>query len=102
MDCYDGKELTVESLSPRGFILITDNEGYSWQLNPNWCEKIKDTTIQENIGQTGDSSTDWEQREFDLYLSLIEKYTDRIMDGEEILIRNCRNMAKQIIKEFKK
>ena len=43
-----------------------------------------------------------EQREYDLYMSLIHKYIDQIMDGNETLIRNCRGMAKRVMDEFKK
>ena len=95
MDNLDGRVFEVMSILENGCIDTVDR----YILPPDWCEKIEDTPPDDLSVELNEML---EQREYDLYMSLIHKYIDQIMDGNETLIRNCRGMAKKIINEFKK
>ena len=94
MEYLDGQIVEIESVGIGKLLTIC-----SWWVDADWCEKIEDALPSEHIVEPNKTM---EQREYDLYMSLIHKYIDQIMDGNETLIRNCRGMAKKIIDEFKK
>ena len=91
MDYLDGKIIQVDNV----MLNTTD----SWLVYPDWCKKVEDTTPDEHVIKSNEIM---EQREYNLYISLIHKCIDKIMSGDDTLIWNCRRTAKKIINEFKR
>ena len=118
MDDLDGQITTVTQIDHGSIQGDIRRRDYLLVFHPDWCEKIEDVLpddhpveANEVVGQTEDALCDeriddnneaWEQREYNLYISLINKYIEQIMSGEEVLIKNCKTMARNIIKEFKR